>query len=238
MTNLFLFDIDGTILKLKEYRSRKIFQDAFLDLFGVVVGEENTPYFSGMTDLNILKIMSENVGFDYERILREKDRVWNYLLKRFDDQSVRDNIVLMPKIQEFLDYLNELDNCRLALLTGNFRDNAYLKLKAFALDKYFPVGAFGCDKPDRNHLPEIAVNRAISHWREERFSIESSVVLGDSPLDIECAKSSGALSLAVATGFHSYSKLGEYEPDILCEDFNDYKNITDNILNIISERNK
>ena len=47
------------------------------------------------------------------------------------------------------------------------------------------------------------------------------VVIGDTPLDVHCARSIGAKILAVCTGFHSRADLAGEQPDILLDDLSD-----------------
>jgi phosphoglycolate phosphatase-like HAD superfamily hydrolase len=121
----------------------------------------------------------------------------------------------------------------MGLLTGNFKENAYLKLSTFKLEKFFPFGAFGSDNEDRNKLPEIAINRANDYMRVINhnytrydeinvFNTNNTIIIGDSPGDIECAKSNGIFSLAVSTGTFCYKELKKCNPDFIIENFSNY----------------
>jgi phosphoglycolate phosphatase-like HAD superfamily hydrolase len=46
-------------------------------------------------------------------------------------------------------------------------------------------------------------------------------VIGDTPLDIRCARSIGARAVAVATGWHSREELADHRPDLLLNDLAD-----------------
>lgn len=222
MRYLFLFDIDGTILRLKQYRSKRIFRKVFSDMFSVDVPEQLMPNFSGMTDLQIVSDICSVGEINLESVLIRIDELWERLIHEFDDESVRDNIVLLPAIDSLINHLHIADEAKLALVTGNFRANAYLKLNTYNLSKYFPVGAFGCDYADRNLLPKLAIDRANQYW-SSRFTNKDAVIIGDSPNDIICAKANGIFSVAVATGFHSIDELMEYKPDLMFESFADYE---------------
>ena len=76
----------------------------------------------------------------------------------------------------------------------------------------FLVGAYGSDHADRNQLPSIAVERAHeSH--DARFCPEEVVIVGDTPLDVHCARLFGAVSVAVASGDYTYRQLQDTGPD-------------------------
>jgi len=234
MEYLFLFDIDGTILRLKQYRSKQIFRKAFVDMFSIDVPESEMPNFSGMTDLQIFQDICKVAKFPFHLVEQRIDELWAYLITKFDTEIIRNNMVLLPSIDKMIDHLHNLEYAKLALVTGNFRANAYLKLDAYQLGSYFPVGAFGCDYADRNKLPELAIHRSNQHW-SPMFSNRNSIIIGDSPNDIMCTKANDILSVAVTTGFHSAEELEQYKPDLLFENFKNYESNIETILNKIKK---
>src|SRR5436305_1113131 len=46
-------------------------------------------------------------------------------------------------------------------------------------------------------------------------------VIGDTPLDIRCARAIGAKAVAVVTGWHERAELEAHEPDLLLMDLQD-----------------
>ena len=80
---------------------------------------------------------------------------------------------------------------RLSLLTGNLEPVARLKLRRAGLLEHFPAGqgAYGSDGEDRAALPAIARARAGSP--ERPFPRAETVVIGDTPADIACARADG-----------------------------------------------
>ncbi len=46
-------------------------------------------------------------------------------------------------------------------------------------------------------------------------------VIGDTPLDVQCARAIGARVVAVATGLHSCAQLAPAGPDLLLADLSD-----------------
>jgi phosphoglycolate phosphatase len=53
------------------------------------------------------------------------------------------------------------------------------------------------------------------------IEVERVWVIGDTPLDIRCARAIGARVAAVATGWHDLDELAAHEPDLLLNDFSD-----------------
>jgi phosphoglycolate phosphatase len=85
---------------------------------------------------------------------------------------------------------------RLALLTGNLEPIARHKIARAGIGHHFVAGqgGFGSDAEDRAALPAVARARA-GGWPRER-----TVVIGDTPRDIACARADRVRVIAVATG--------------------------------------
>ncbi len=81
------------------------------------------------------------------------------------------------------------------------------------MNRYFPVGAFGGDSEDRNALLPLAVER-LRLISSAPLNYNDCVVIGDTPLDVACAKEHGARSIAVATGPYSLEILQRTETDL------------------------
>ena len=52
-------------------------------------------------------------------------------------------------------------------------------------------------------------------------------VIGDTPLDVSCARAIGANAVAVATGWHSIDELVGHEPDLIFDDLSDHAPVAD-----------
>jgi phosphoglycolate phosphatase len=94
---------------------------------------------------------------------------------------------------------------RLSLVTGNLEPIARLKLARAGLGGYFEAGqgGFGSDHASRARLPGIARARA-GDWPRER-----TVVIGDTPRDIACARADDVRVAAVATGPYPVDALAD-----------------------------
>ena len=110
-----------------------------------------------------------------------------------------------PGVVETLDWAaGRADRFRFSLVTGNFEPVARLKLARAGIGHHFDAGqgAFGSDAEAREDLPPIARARAGGPWPRER-----TVVIGDTPNDIACARADGVGVIAVATGPFSADEL-------------------------------
>jgi len=235
MKYLLLFDIDGTILKFKNYKSKEIFSNMMLDIFGVEVPFTAMPDFAGMTDLQILKEIAHNIGMDDNLIFSKLSDIWERISEDYNQYCRSEFIDLLPGIEKLISILSNNRDFALGLQTGNFKANAYSKLVAYNLDSYFPFGAFGCDHENRNMLPPLAIKRANEYHKSQLFHQYNTLVIGDSHKDIECAKSNNLPVLAVGTGNVSAKALEVYNPSAVLDDFSNYNEVIDLIYELFKK---
>jgi phosphoglycolate phosphatase-like HAD superfamily hydrolase len=122
---------------------------------------------------------------------------------------------MLPGVDSLLAGLAQSpDRFTLGLLTGNLEAGAFAKLRRFAIDRYFRFGAYGLDHEDRLELGPIALERAkLATGRHFRPS--ETVIIGDTPRDIACARAFGARCIAVSTGGFPAEELSGHQPDAL-----------------------
>lgn len=127
---------------------------------------------------------------------------------------------VLPGVPEILQRMAAKPDRVLALLTGNLRRGAELKLRRYGLWDFFSFGAFADDHHDRNELGAFARQRAREALGHE-FEVGAIDVIGDTGHDIACGKSFGARTIAVATGSWSREQLAEHQPDFLFNDLSE-----------------
>lgn len=229
-----LFDIDGTILTFRHGIAKRLFAEMLESLFKREVPDDAIPHFHGMTDLQIIKSITCNIGLTFEDISDKIPEIWKSMIKMFEEYSIPENITLHPGIIELIEELNGDNNFTLGLVTGNFIENAYLKLSIAGLDKYFPTGAFGCDSADRNMLPPIAIERANKYYKSTEIKSSNTLIIGDTFRDIECAKHNNIKVISVATGGFCVDELSKFEPDIALNDLSNTNKSLDIIYNLLN----
>jgi phosphoglycolate phosphatase-like HAD superfamily hydrolase len=127
---------------------------------------------------------------------------------------------VLPGVLDLLEILRHRPDVAQGLLTGNLRRGAEFKLTHYKVWHYFGFGAFADDSPRRNDLGPHALRRAREQHAVE-FPPERTVVIGDTPHDIECGKVIGAKTIGVATGRYSVAELSVHEPTAAFADFSD-----------------
>ena len=76
----------------------------------------------------------------------------------------------------------------------------------------FQTGAFGDEHEDRGQIAALALERG-SRLVGKDLRGDEVLVIGDTPLDIRCARAIGAKALAVATGGSELAELKRHQPD-------------------------
>jgi len=95
-----------------------------------------------------------------------------------------------------------------SLLTGNIRPLAEVKLAALGLTSHLDldVGAYGDAHETRSELVGPARQRAVAAYGAD-FGGEATVLVGDTPLDMDAALVTGARAVGVATGHFTMAEL-------------------------------
>jgi phosphoglycolate phosphatase len=215
---ILLFDIDGTLIRTGRAGSRAM-NRAFEDLFGVSGAFDAIP-MAGRTDKGILEDGAARAGIDLSggNFQRFRDRYFERLIEALPEPSPNKGV--LPGVQPLLEALTAREDVFHALLTGNCERGARIKLEHFDLWKFFRCGAYGDDVVDRNDLFAVAMARALACGAPK---VQSSdvLVIGDTVLDVACARSAGARSIAVATGPSGIEALQAAGADVVVKDLSD-----------------
>lgn len=188
----------------------KAFERTSATVFGIPNGT-NHLRFAGGTDTGLLQdyFRHHKIQHSLENTARFLEAYVHFL----DHLLATTSGAMCPGVTNWLGGLERIQNPPLiGLLTGNIRLGAEIKLRHFGLWDAFKVGAFGCEHSDRNKLAEIALRRC-GMMLGTPLDGDEILVIGDTPLDIECARSIGARCLAVATGSHSLEELERHQPN-------------------------
>jgi phosphoglycolate phosphatase-like HAD superfamily hydrolase len=196
MVRLVLFDIDGTLIRTGGAGVVAFGQTAEL-LYGVPEAV-NRINFHGRTDTAIIREFFQANGKEGRHWdIRHFLDAYVFLLEHRMAQNPGE---VCPGVHGFVEGLLALPNPPvLGLLTGNIRLGAEIKLRPHGLWGGWELGAFGDDHEDRNQLARIALDRGTRHLGR-RLKGDEILVIGDTVLDVACARAIDARCLAVATG--------------------------------------
>jgi phosphoglycolate phosphatase len=195
---LLLWDIDGTLLQRASIEHSRALRTALARVHGVDGLDGLQVEAAGRTDGAIARDLLAAAGVPREEADARAAEVRALCAALYaelcpDDLSDR----LAPGVPEVLvELARDPASYRFSLVTGNYEEIARMKLERAGIARYFPAGqgGFGSDHLSRERLPAVARRRAGA-WPRER-----SVVIGDTPRDIGCARADGLRVAAVATG--------------------------------------
>jgi phosphoglycolate phosphatase len=203
---LLLFDIDGTLLDSATDAHRVALDVAIKEVHRVdVAGLRAKVGPAGRTDGEIARLILLDLGVSALRIDERADAVREACSRVYAEICPPDlSSHVVPGMPAVLEWAAGRDGTALGLVTGNFETIGRLKLARAGLGKWFgsAPGAFGSDSEDRAALPAIARRRAGHAARAE------TIVIGDTPRDIACARADGVRCVAVTTGQYGPEDLG------------------------------
>jgi phosphoglycolate phosphatase len=213
---ILLFDIDGTLVRTGG-AGKAAMEGALCDAFGIESVRDVVDY-SGRTDRAIARDLLFVHGIDPTPA--NQVRLQEVYLARLPDALHNHAGKVCPGIAELLSHLHPKPGVVLGLLTGNVRSGARHKLGHYGLWDYFACGGFGDDHFERDDVARTAVAAMRAHLAHlgRDFDASDVWVIGDTPLDVQCARTIGAKAVAVATGWHAADELAVHRPDHLFAD--------------------
>lgn len=215
---LFLFDIDGTLLRRMPPAHRQALCDAAASVYGVTLGLAELGQTAGMTDTAIARRALLAAGITTTTFESHLADFFAATATAFDAHVAAD---LTPYHTPFAAPVVSTLRQRgvpLGLLTGNVERIAWRKMRAAGFGEVFACGAFGDEAEAREALPPLALRRAAKTFGHD-FAPEEIYIIGDTPADIACGQAHGLRTVAVATGpIHTREALAAYAPTHVFDD--------------------
>jgi phosphoglycolate phosphatase-like HAD superfamily hydrolase len=213
---LVLWDIDGTLVDGAGHG-----RHAFDDAYRAVTGREppGKVQMAGRTDRMIAMSMLDGDDSSLTPMLSELERA---LAERED--RIRAEGRALPGAEAALEALSGRAETVQSLLTGNLASNAALKLGAFGLERWLDleVGGYGSDPHERrSDLVAVARERAAAKYSPA----VDTVLVGDTPLDVDAAHEAGARAVAVASGPYGVDELRAAGADEVLADLGDIERV-------------
>src|SRR5262245_48775219 len=204
---LFLFDIDGTLVRRMPPYHRQAVCDALHTVFGLRIGPDDLGATAGMTDAAIALRALRTAGVSPVAIAAGLPAFFAAAADAYERLVPADlRVYHTPHVVEALSWLAKA-GASLGLVTGNIERIAWVKLGAAGLADAFTCGAFGEEGEAREVLPPLAMARAEVAFGQT-FPPERVYVVGDTPSDVACGVAHGLRTVAVATGpVHSLAEL-------------------------------
>jgi phosphoglycolate phosphatase len=202
---LILWDVDHTLVD-SDGVGRELYQAVFGQMFGRDMPQPGS--MAGRTDRAIAVEVLTLAGVDDPR--QHVDEFHRLMAARAPGLAglVVERARALPGAAEAMAALARLgdgdgdgDGVVQSLLTGNIRPLAEVKVSPLGLTEHLDLdaGAYGSTHEVRAELVHLARRNASRAYRAD-FGGQATVIVGDTPLDVEAALATGARAVGVATG--------------------------------------
>lgn len=229
---LVLWDVDYTLVATRRVGTR-LYEIALAELYGVPL-PRNLTSMAGRTDSSIaLEVLAAAGVGDPAAELTRFHQVLTARAPEMDG-LVRELGTVLPGVEAALTAVASRADGRLvvqSLLTGNIPALAAVKLGALGLTDYvdLSIGAYGDVSHLRADLVPVARGNAARRYGAD-FSGHATVLIGDTPSDIEAAAASGARSVGVATGSFTMQQLIDAGAGVVLPDLADTEAVVGAVL--------
>ena len=204
---LVLWDVDYTLIDSNGV-GRELYQTVFGEMFGRDMPQPGS--MAGRTDRAIVAEVLTLAGLDDPR--QHVDAFHRLMAAHSAGLAdrVAQRVRILPGAAEAMAALARLDGRGVvqSLLTGNIRPLAEVKLGPLGLTEHLDLdaGAYGSTHEVRAELVHEARRNASRAYRAD-FGGDATVIVGDTPLDVEAALVTGARAVGVATGAFTVGEL-------------------------------
>lgn len=232
LARLVLWDVDGTLLNAAGFGWQG-YGIAFQEVFGCRLCHE-VP-MAGRTDRAIMLDVLREHDIAPDDRLDERISEYQAALERFATENTAMLAELggcaLPGAAAALAAFAARTDVVSSVLTGNLPGLAEAKLAAVGLDGYLDlaVGAYGDRHERRADLVDVARELAAAKYGRE-FPAEATVLVGDTPLDVEAGLARGAAVVAVATGRYAAADLTAAGAQVVLPDLTDTASVVSTIL--------
>ncbi|MFD0595014.1 HAD family hydrolase [Catellatospora coxensis] len=227
---LVLWDVDDTLIY-----NGGVSKEAYALGFKLLTGKSPVEKVitDGMTDTGIMRSLFERHGLVLTpELAAQAHEVMPTALGSLVPQ-LRERGHAMPGARAAIDALGEEAGITQSVLTGNIAPNAYTKVATFGLHSGldFEVGGYGSDHEVRAELVPAARAKAARKYGIE-FTPATTVLIGDTPRDVEAGRVGGAYVVAVATGKFDAETLAGLGADVVLPDLRDTARLVEAVLSV------
>lgn len=220
-----LFDVDGTLVHSSTLINihDEAFDYALHTVYNLPDATVKNQSLSGKIDSQILIEISQIYGASEKEAKEKVQDAMTATLDYFMKHAVKHHYEVIPEVESLLKDLKSL-GIPLGLLTGNIEEIGWEKMRLVGLYDYFTFGAFGSLAFKRVDLIPIAKER-LEKMLNIKIPLQNLVIIGDTPLDIACARAGQIPVIAVSTGKYKSHELSE--ADLVIESLEEKDKIID-----------
>lgn len=228
---LVLWDVDGTLIE-----NGGVSKQNYALAFEILTGGPALapPITEGRTDFEIMRDLLADNGVDPTAFVSvaEFEPALTEAMRR-NTTKLRERGQVLAGAEAALVELDSTPNVVQSVLTGNIATNARAKLAAFGLDRLLDlaVGGYGSDDALRSRLVDVA-RRKVAAAYGIAFGKGSTILIGDTPLDVQAARDGGAKVIAVATGKSTQEELSAAGADATLPDLQDLATLMETLVGL------
>jgi phosphoglycolate phosphatase-like HAD superfamily hydrolase len=208
---LYLFDIDGTLLRAGGAGSRAL--DRVVEsrygirsaMRGIDAGGKTDPWI--LEEMFAARLGRAPAAHEIDAVLDA------YVPILAEECATGERFRVLDGAFEVTAWL-AARGCTIGLATGNILAGAQVKLLRAGLWERFAFGGYGSDSAMRAELVAIAIARGEAHAGAKATQV---VVVGDTMHDVRAAKACEALCVAVTTGTEPRSALEAGGADVVLD---------------------
>lgn len=212
---LVLFDIDGTLVDCGTL-SGKAFSKAFHEAFGVPCPIFAAEDVAGLTDSAILSEVVRRLNLKCDDFDRRRALAFEIYARKLAVEFQRQPARELPGAGHAVRVVGRTKGLAPGLLTGSTEATARIKLGSAGIDfAQFACGAYSDDASLREALPPVARSRFAKLFGREP---QRTILIGDTPRDVQAAQANRCEFIGVATGPYSRSALEAAGAQVIFDD--------------------
>jgi phosphoglycolate phosphatase len=214
MTQLLLFDIDGTLLHVAEEAA---FARAFRELCGDDV-DLSWPVDAAVSDISFISaVLQRAIG----RVPSEGEiAAATDLFVRYLEEGITGGLLPVRTVRGAGGFLRACAGSAVAIATGCVEPSARVKLRQAGFEGYFPCGGFSIGERRRAEILMRAIAAAEGQY-DRRFAPADIVSFGDGPWDVQAAREAGVRFIGINESDHGRDRLRRAGASLVVSDFTD-----------------
>jgi phosphoglycolate phosphatase len=203
----YFFDIDGTLLVTRDLVHYNALHQAMLEVYGIDTNIDGVPYH-GKTDVAILRAALARCGVSASVFERQLTAALANVCREVAANAQRMVPEVCAGVPEVLSHI-QAQGTLLGIASGNLESVGWCKITAANLRDFFTCGSFG----DRQEFRAAIFDHAITLAKQRIGSSARVCFIGDTPDDIQAARSVRAQIVAVSSGSFPFDQLAAFNPD-------------------------
>ncbi|MEE8423741.1 MAG: HAD-IA family hydrolase [Thermodesulfobacteriota bacterium] len=205
-----IFDLDGTLIdsKVDIANALNLIMEEFG--YGPFSLKEVVSFIGG----GVRNLIRKAMGTQRREL---EDRAYDAFLEYYSNHLL-DNTILYPSVK---DLLKSLNGKKKAVITNKPEDLSIRVLDGLNIRSHFSLVLGGDSLKLKKPFPEPLLKAMM----EVNAESEKTIMIGDSPIDIEAGKRAGVATCGVTYGYSSREELEEAGADIVIDNLIDLKKV-------------